>query len=262
MTAPSRPIAISFDNVCKAFGNTVVLSDFTMEVLRGEKIAIIGPSGSGKSTLLRILMTLESIDRGAVTVDGDSLWISKGGQPSVQPNARGVRAIRSRVGMVFQSFNLFPHMTTICNIADAPINVLGVPKAEAYERARELLARVGLSDKELAYPRHLSGGQQQRVAIARALAMRPSVMLFDEVTSALDPELVGEVLKIIRNLASSGDLTIMMVTHQMGFAREMADRVCFLEGGRLVEQGPPEEIFTNPQNARTRAFLRAVLEAQ
>jgi len=261
MTQAARPMAVRFDSVHKSYGEAVVLSDFSLDVPMGQKLAIIGPSGSGKSTLLRILMTLEPIDRGSVFIGEDALWSGQGEGRSRQPPARVVKAIRSRVGMVFQSFNLFPHMTALQNIAEAPIRVLGLPKDEAQARARELLGRVGLADKEKAYPRHLSGGQQQRVAIARAMAMQPSIMLFDEVTSALDPELVGEVLKIIRDLASAGDLTIMMVTHQMGFAREVADRICFLEGGRLVEDAPPEQLFTNPQHTRTRAFLNAVLEA-
>jgi polar amino acid transport system ATP-binding protein len=252
---------ISFRKVYKAFGANRVLDGFDVDLMRGEKIAIIGPSGSGKTTILRILMTLESIDRGGVTIDGAGLWTDCGDRPSVGAQGAALRTIRSKIGMVFQSFNLFPHMTAIQNIAEAPMTVLRRSKDEAYADARDLLKKVGLEGKESSFPIQLSGGQQQRVAIARALAMKPQIMLFDEVTSALDPELVGEVLNVIRQLAREQDLTILMVTHQMGFAREFADRVCFIDGGRIVEQGAPQSIFQSPQNPRTQAFLRAVLEA-
>lgn len=256
----SAPI-IQFENTSKAFGPTTVLKDFSLDISNGEKLAVIGPSGSGKSTLLRVLMTLETVDSGSVVIDGDYLWRSDPGQASTMPSSRKVRQIREKVGMVFQSFNLFPHMTALRNVTEAPVRVLGLSKQEASDRARDLLAMVGLSDKEGHYPSQLSGGQQQRVAIARAMAMRPKIMLFDEVTSALDPELVGEVLNVIRQLAHEQYLTIIMVTHQMGFAREIADRVCFLEHGRIVEQGEPDQIFSDSTNPRTRKFLEAVLTA-
>jgi polar amino acid transport system ATP-binding protein len=250
---------ISFRDVSKHYGPTKVFDHFCLDIAANEKVAVIGPSGSGKTSLLRILMTLETIDHGTVEVDGDALWRDVAGGNSVPAERSKLREIRAKIGMVFQAFNLFPHMTALRNIAEAPIAVLRMSKEEAYARARELLALVGLQGKENAYPMQLSGGQQQRVAIARALAMRPRIMLLDEVTSALDPELVGEVLNVIRRLAHEQDLTIVMVTHQMGFAREIADRVCFLEGGRVIEEGHPERLFSAPQNARTRAFLRAVL---
>jgi polar amino acid transport system ATP-binding protein len=251
---------ISLRGVTKAFGRHVVLRDLDLEVGRSEKLALIGPSGSGKSTILRILMTLEDIQAGEVGIDGERLWRREGAGSQAAP-AREVHRIRQKVGMVFQQFNLFPHMTAVRNVAEAPRRVLKLPKEEAYARARELLALVGLSDKEHAYPVQLSGGQQQRVAIARTLAMRPKILLFDEVTSALDPETVGEVLNVIRVLARSFDFTILIVTHQMGFAREMCDRVCFLENGRILEQGRPEELFNAPRNERTQSFLRAILQA-
>ena len=261
MTDTGTTPVIRFDSASKAFGTTTVLDNFDLDISDGEKLAVIGPSGSGKSTLLRILMTLETIDSGSVFVDGEFLWEGEPGEPSRAAPPKRVRQIRRKVGMVFQSFNLFPHMTAIQNVAEAPRRVLGLSKSDATGRARDLLALVGLSDKEGNYPSQLSGGQQQRVAIARAMAMRPKILLFDEVTSALDPELVGEVLNVIRQLANEQYLTIIMVTHQMGFAREIADRVCFLEHGQVVEQGDPEQIFGNPSNQRTQEFLKAVLTA-
>jgi len=224
-------------------------------------VAIIGPSGSGKTTVLRMLMTLETINGGVIWVDGEPLThVERNGQ-LVPADMRHLRRIRGKIGMVFQHFNLFPHMTALKNCMEAPVTVLKMPKREAEERARELLAMVGLGEKLGHYPSQLSGGQQQRVAIARALAMRPKVMLFDEVTSALDPELVGEVLNVIRKLGSELDVTMLMVTHQMGFAKEFADRVCFFYGGKIAEQGPPAQLFGAPENERTRQFLSAVLEA-
>ena len=246
--------------VTKRFGAHTILNRFDLEIGNGEKLAIIGRSGSGKSTLLRVLMTLEDIQEGDVLIDGEYLWRAT---PTAAEQAKGgqLRAIRGKVGMVFQQFNLFPHMTALRNVAEAPFRGLGLKRDEAYERARELLATVGLSDKADFYPVQLSGGQQQRVAIARALAMRPKILLFDEVTSALDPELVGEVLNVIRALSHTYRCTIVMVTHQMGFAREFADRVCFVEDGLIVEEGNPTEIFRSPKNERTQSFLKAVLEA-
>lgn len=255
-------VVVQFRDVSKRYGDLTVLNHLDLDVRSGEKVAIIGPSGSGKSTLLRALMTLEQIDEGVIMVDGEPLTHMPGANGELVPaNARHLRRVRGKVGMVFQNFNLFPHMSTRQNVMEAPVQVLGLSKAEARERAEELLAMVGLEDKLDHYPSQLSGGQQQRVAIARALAMRPQVMLFDEVTSALDPELCDEVLNVIRRLGDAHSLTMLMVTHQMGFAREFADRVCFFNEGRIHEQGTPEALFDNPQEARTQAFLSAVTQA-
>jgi len=254
------PTIIRFRGVTKKFGDLIVLQDFDLTIKAGEHLSLIGPSGSGKSTILRILMTLEEIQAGEVEIDGGLLWRSNGSTAAMSSPAE-VRKIRQKVGMVFQSFNLFPHMSALRNVAEAPYRVLGLPKEEAYARGRELLKLVGLADKENNFPIHLSGGQQQRIAIARALAMRPKILLFDEVTSALDPETVGEVLNVIRLLAKEHDFTILIVTHQMGLAKEISDHVCFLERGRILEEGPPAEIFDFPKNERTLAFLRAVLDA-
>ncbi|WP_321210752.1 ectoine/hydroxyectoine ABC transporter ATP-binding protein EhuA [Stutzerimonas balearica] len=253
---------VRFAGVTKRYGELTVLDHLDLEVAAGEKVAIIGPSGSGKSTLLRVLMTLEDIDDGVIEVDGEPLTHMPGANGElVRANSRYLRRMRGKVGMVFQSFNLFPHMDALHNVMEAPVQVLGLSKAVARERAVELLAMVGLEDKLEHFPSQLSGGQQQRVAIARALAMRPQVMLFDEVTSALDPELCGEVLNVIRRLGEAHNLTMLMVTHQMGFAREFADRVCFFHQGRIHEQGTPEALFNDPQEERTREFLSAVNEA-
>ncbi len=260
MSRDSGPM-VRFENVTKRYGSYVVLDQLELEIAAGEKVAIIGPSGSGKTTVLRMLMTLERIDGGVIWVDGEPLTSMPRNGKLVPADQRHLRRMRGKIGMVFQHFNLFPHMTALKNCMEAPCTVLGLSKGEAEERAKELLAMVGLGDKLQHYPAQLSGGQQQRVAIARALAMRPKVMLFDEVTSALDPELVGEVLNVIRKLGSELDLTMLMVTHQMGFAKEFADRVCFFYQGRICEQGPPQKIFGAPENERTRQFLRAVLEA-
>ncbi|WP_312140657.1 ectoine/hydroxyectoine ABC transporter ATP-binding protein EhuA [Stutzerimonas nitrititolerans] len=269
MPNPAQPTEASveepmvrFRGVTKRYGDLTVLDHLDLDVQAGEKVAIIGPSGSGKSTLLRALMTLEDIDEGVIMVDSEPLTHMPGADGQLVPaSARHQRSVRGKVGMVFQSFNLFPHMNALQNVMEAPVQVLGLPKAQARERAEELLAMVGLEDKLDHYPSQLSGGQQQRVAIARALAMRPKVMLFDEVTSALDPELCGEVLNVIRRLGDAHSLTMLMVTHQMGFAREFADRVCFFNQGRIHEQGSPDELFGNPQQERTQAFLSAVNEA-
>ena len=258
---PETDAMVRFEKVRKTFGPLVVLDGFDFDCTRGEKVAIIGPSGSGKSTLLRVLMTLEPIDDGYVEIDGEPLWHMRRNGNLVPADPKHLRRVRGRIGMVFQLFNLFPNMTAIRNVAIAPRRVLGLSKDESQTRAREMLEMVGLSDKIDSYPAQLSGGQMQRVAIARALAMRPKVMLFDEVTSALDPEWVGEVLNVMRDLAHEHDLTMLIVTHEMRFAREIADRVCFFDAGRIVEQGPPEEMLTAPTNARTRAFLKAVQEA-
>jgi polar amino acid transport system ATP-binding protein len=252
---------VRFDKVTKRYGPLTVLDQLDLDVARGEKVAIIGPSGSGKTTVLRMIMTLEKIDDGVIYVDGEPLTHVKRNDRLVPADNRHIRQVRAKIGMVFQHFNLFPHMTALANCTEAPMTVLGLKRKEAEERAGDLLAMVGLADKRGHYPSQLSGGQQQRVAIARALAMRPKVMLFDEVTSALDPELVGEVLNVIRKLGAEHDLTMLMVTHQMGFAKEFADRVCFFYQGRIAEQGSPSELFGAPKNDRTRQFLRAVLEA-
>ncbi|RWM25396.1 ectoine/hydroxyectoine ABC transporter ATP-binding protein EhuA [Mesorhizobium sp.] len=252
---------VRFDNVSKRYGALTVLDGLSLDIARGEKVSIIGPSGSGKTTVLRMLMTLETINDGVIWVEGEPLTHMEKGGKLVPANLAHIRRVRAKIGMVFQSFNLFPHMSAMANCIEAPMTVLGMKRADAEARAAELLDMVGLSQKKDHYPSQLSGGQQQRVAIARALAMRPKVMLFDEVTSALDPELVGEVLQVIRQIGREHDLTMLMVTHQMGFAKEFSDRVCFFYQGKICEQGPPGELFGGPKNERTRQFLRAVLEA-
>jgi polar amino acid transport system ATP-binding protein len=252
---------VRFDQVTKRYGDLVVLDRLDLEVAPNEKVAIIGPSGSGKTTVLRMLMTLERIDEGVIWVDGRPLTHMQRNERLAPADERYLRSVRGQIGMVFQHFNLFPHMSALGNCMEAPVHVLGLPKAEARARAEELLTMVGLADKMAHYPSQLSGGQQQRVAIARALAMRPKVMLFDVVTSAHAPELVGEVLNVIRKLGAEHNLTMLMVTHQMGFAREFADRVCFFYAGKIAEQGAPAQIFSSPRNERTRQFLSAVLEA-
>jgi len=256
-----KPI-VSFENVTKSYGSFTVLDRLNLAVTPGEKVAIIGPSGSGKSTLLRVLMTLEGINEGVIRIEDELLTHMPNRNGVLVPaNDRHIRKVRGKIGMVFQSFNLFPHMTALQNVIEAPVQVLGMKPAEARERAADLLELVGLGSKLGHYPSQLSGGQQQRVAIARALAMRPKVMLFDEVTSALDPELCGEVLNVIRKLGAEHNLTMLMVTHQMGFAREFADRVCFFYKGQIHEQGTPAQIFEHPREERTCAFLSAVKEA-
>jgi polar amino acid transport system ATP-binding protein len=256
--AASRDTMITFQDVSKSWGDNHVLRSLNFEVGAGEKVCIIGPSGSGKTTILRILMTLETPDEGVVTVDGGTLWdVRRGGRAK---ETKEMRAARRNVGMVFQSFNLFPHMTAMENVVEAPLKVLKLSKDEAEGRAEELLGLVGLSKHLNHKPVQLSGGQQQRVAIARAMAMRPKVMLFDEPTSALDPELIGEVLEVIRELATTSDMTMLMVTHEMRFAAEISDRVVMFDQGVAVESGPPDQIFKNPHEERTQKFLRAVLD--
>ena len=257
---PSGQPLIRFRKVRKSYGELRVLDDLDLEIAAGEKVAIIGPSGSGKTTILRLLMTLERYESGTIEVGGELLGLRREGDKLVPDREAHLRQVRKQIGMVFQHFNLFPHMTALQNVIEAPIRVLGLPRREAEARARELFAMVGLQEKAGSYPRHLSGGQQQRVAIARALAMRPRIMLFDEVTSALDPELVGEVLRVIRQLARESGMTMLIVTHEMSFARDVSDRVIFMETGRIVEQGEPGVIFREPRSERTRAFLKAVLE--
>ena len=255
----TEPI-IKFDKVVKKYGTHIVLDELDFDVTPGEKVTIIGPSGSGKSTVLRILMTLEEISSGVIHVDGEPLWHEEKNGGLRPASEAHLKKMRAKLGMVFQQFNLFPHLTVMRNITEAPINVLKLPKAEARDRAEQRLKMVGLTEHAHKFPSQLSGGQQQRVGIARALAMRPKIMLFDEPTSALDPELVGEVLNVIGSLAAEHDLTMLLVTHEMRFAREVSDRICFFDRGKIKEQGTPEQIFTNPKEARTREFLKAVLE--
>ena len=249
---------IKATNIWKKFNNLEVLKGIDLEVNEGEVVAVIGPSGGGKSTLLRCLNKLETIDKGSITIDGEELCReTSGGTEYVKNN--DVRRIACKMGMVFQQFNLFPHMTVLENLIEAPVNVQKRDKAEVIKEAEVLLAKVGLSDKRDVYPRKLSGGQQQRVAIARALAMKPAIMLFDEPTSSLDPELTGEVLRAMRELADE-KMTMVVVTHEMGFAREVATKVVFMGDGHVQEQGSPEEIFINPKNERLKSFLKAILK--
>ena len=250
---------IRLEHICKSFGTLRVLDDICLEISRGEVVVVIGPSGAGKSTLLRVINHLEPADSGTIYIDGQAVFRYEQDGRIIQDSERRIREIRARVGMVFQHFNLFPHQTALENIIEAPIHVQRLDRAKAVRMARALLADVGLAEKEHAYPAQLSGGQQQRVAIARALAMNPKAMLFDEVTSALDPELVGEVLRVMRQLATDG-MTMIVVTHEMGFARDVADRVVFMDQGRILEEADPETIFTAPGNPRTRAFLQTILE--
>ena len=256
----SQPPAVRLVGVTKVFGSVPVLRGLNLEVPRGQHVVIIGRSGCGKTTLLRLLMTLERPTEGTIEIDGELLGLKRVNDRLVPDDPKHFRRVRGRIGMVFQQFNLFPHMTALENVIEGPIHVLGLSKSEARKRGEELLGMVGIIEKAHEHPRRLSGGQQQRVAIARALAMQPDVMLFDEVTSALDPELVGEVLKVIRQLAHQSGMTMLIVTHEMGFARDIADRVLFMDGGVIIEDAPPDVIFTNPANQRTREFLRAVLE--
>lgn len=257
MTAP----IISIDGISKSFGAFKVLDGLSMQVMPGEKLALIGPSGSGKTTILRILMTLEGIDDGQITVDGAQLYHMERAGRLVPADERHLATMRQKIGMVFQLFNLFPHKSVIDNVTLAPMLTKGTARAEAERRAMELLEMVGMADKARAMPAQLSGGQKQRVAIARALALAPKIMLFDEVTSALDPELVEEVLNVMRKLAEETDMTMLLVTHEMGFAHDFADRVLFFDSGRIVEEGPPDEIFRHPKQERTQAFLRKIIAA-
>ncbi|OFW49569.1 MAG: ectoine/hydroxyectoine ABC transporter ATP-binding protein EhuA [Actinobacteria bacterium RBG_16_67_10] len=246
------------DGVRKSFGHHEVLCGIDLRVDESEVVCIIGPSGSGKSTFLRCVNHLERINGGLLMVAGEYVGYRRKGDKLYELSGRDVARQRSKIGMVFQQFNLFPHMTVLDNLIVSPVTVKGVPRREAVETAHELLRKVGLDNRDLAYPRELSGGQQQRIAIARALAMKPKLMLFDEPTSALDPELVGEVLAVMKQLAIDG-MTMIVVTHEMGFAREVADRVYFMDEGVVVESGPPSEILAHPTTVRCQAFLEAVL---
>ncbi|MGE0242164.1 MAG: ectoine/hydroxyectoine ABC transporter ATP-binding protein EhuA [Parvibaculaceae bacterium] len=252
---------ITVERINKRFGAATVLDDLSFTVARSEKLALIGPSGSGKSTILRILMTIEGIDGGHVRIGGEHLFHMERGGRLVAADERHLHHMRSRIGMVFQHFNLFPHKTVLENVILAPMLVRGVTRRDAEREALELLDMVGMADKAASWPAQLSGGQKQRAAIARALALRPEIMLFDEVTSALDPELVEEVLNVLHKLRDETDMTMLLVTHEMSFARDFADRVLFLDKGRIVEAGSPEEIFTVPKQERTKAFLRKVIAA-
>jgi ABC-type polar amino acid transport system ATPase subunit len=257
--AGAAPLVV-VDRIVKRYGAETVLDGVSLTVATGQVMVVIGPSGSGKSTLLRCIARLEAIQRGRIVIDG--VLASRGTEePGPAPDGRSPRALRHDVGMVFQSFNLFPHLTVLENVTLAPRRVRGLAAAEAETQALELLQRVGLADKRDAYPARLSGGQQQRAAIARALAMRPRVMLFDEVTSALDPELIGEVLKAMRELAEQG-MTMLVVTHEMAFAREVADDAIFMDRGAIVERAAPEQMFGEPREPRTRAFLERLLERE
>jgi polar amino acid transport system ATP-binding protein len=251
-------VMVDIRSVHKSFGQLDVLKGIDLQVRTGQVTVVLGPSGSGKSTLLRTINHLEKVDRGAIHVDGTLIGYRRSGDRLRELPEREVLKQRTRIGFVFQNFHLFPHLTVLENIVEAPVSVQKRPRPEAEELARRLLERVGLADKADAYPRRLSGGQQQRVAIARALALEPRLLLFDEPTSALDPELVGEVLDVIKDLARQGT-TMIVVTHEIGFAREVADTVVFMDDGRIVEQGPPGEVLDRPRHERTRAFLSKVL---
>jgi polar amino acid transport system ATP-binding protein len=254
----TKNLMIDARGVRKSFGANEVLKGITLQVEQGQVLCLLGPSGSGKSTFLRCINHLETINGGRLYVEGELMGFREGVDAIYEMKPNAIAAQRSEIGMVFQRFNLFPHLTAIENIIEAPIGVKKIDRSAAVKNALELLASVGLSDKADQYPAQLSGGQQQRVAIARALAMQPKLMLFDEPTSALDPELVGDVLDVMRNLASSG-MTMIVVTHEIGFAREVADRVVFMDKGVVVEEGPPSQILDNPVNERTKAFIRSVI---
>jgi polar amino acid transport system ATP-binding protein len=249
---------VKAEEVCKSFGALHVLKGITLEVGKGQVLVMVGPSGSGKSTFLRCINHLEQVNAGRLYVDGELIGYRDRGSKLYEISPRDAAKQRRDIGMVFQHFNLFPHRTALENLVEAPMHVKRVKKADAVARAKDLLDQVGMAEKATAYPAQLSGGQQQRVAIARALAMNPKLMLFDEPTSALDPELVGEVLEVMKKLAQEG-MTMVVVTHEMGFAREVADQLVFMDGGVVVESGPPREVLANPKHERTKAFLSKVL---
>jgi polar amino acid transport system ATP-binding protein len=254
----SPGMMVSATNVHKHFGRLHVLRGISLDVPKGQVYVIIGPSGSGKSTFLRCLNHLEKIQQGTIAIDGEPMGYRMVNGRLKEDSSKNIACMRAEVGMVFQRFNLFPHMTALGNIMEAPIRVRGMSKSEAMDRAQKLLRRVGMAEKANAFPSQLSGGQQQRVAIARALAMEPKVMLFDEATSALDPELVGDVLEVMKQLAMDG-MTMVVVTHEMGFAKDVGDHVVFMDQGVIVEEGLPSRIFEQPEHERTRGFLRSVL---
>nr|WP_132206238.1 amino acid ABC transporter ATP-binding protein [Leucobacter luti] len=255
---PPKTGLVEISGVHKSYGDNEVLHNISLRIEPGQVVTLLGPSGSGKSTLLRAINHLETIDAGSITIDGDFIGYERRGERLFELREKEVLQRRTRVGMVFQNFNLFPHLTAIENIIEAPLGLKRVNRVQALEQARTLLQRVGLADRADHYPRQLSGGQQQRVAIARALALEPDVLLFDEPTSALDPELVGEVLSVIRGLAHGGT-TLIIVTHEIGFASEIADHVVFLDAGNVIEQGPPEIVLRAPEQARTQEFLDWVI---
>lgn len=254
---------VRYNNVTKYFDDLQVLNGIDFEIELGEKVALIGPSGSGKTTFARLLMTLEEITDGTIEVDGEYLWHEKNESDELKPaSTEHLRKVRQNIGMVFQHFHLFPHMTVLGNVIEAPITVKGMKKKEAIKAGKEMLDKVGMLDKADTYPAQLSGGQKQRVAIARALVMKPKVMIFDEPTSALDPELVGEVLEVIKDIADQGDTSMLLITHEMDFAKEVADRIAFFDDGKIVEDGPPSEILYNPQTERLKDFLERFMNAQ
>jgi polar amino acid transport system ATP-binding protein len=246
--------------ICKSYGERRILDRIDLDVAAREKVAIIGPSGSGKTTILRAAIGLVKPDEGTIRIDGAYLWHAETPAGLRPAGERHARQVRRAVGIVFQHFNLFPHMTALENVREPLVHALGLARAESEARAVDLLTEVGLKDHLAKHPAQLSGGQQQRVAIARSLALKPKIMLFDEVTSALDPELVGEVLRVVRELAHASDMSMLIVTHEMGFAADIADRVLMFDQGRIVEEGPPAQVLKAPQNPRTRQFLRALLE--
>jgi polar amino acid transport system ATP-binding protein len=254
---PAESVIVKAENIHKYFGSLHVLNDISLEVCKNEVVVVIGPSGSGKSTFLRTINHLEKINSGHLYVNGHLIGYKERNGKLYEESEGNIARQRAEIGMVFQRFNLFPHLTCLENILEAPVNVRHTPRGQATTEAERLLARVGLSDKADKYPNQISGGQQQRVAIARALAMKPSLMLFDEPTSALDPEMIGEVLDVMKELA--GEMTMIVVSHEMGFARAAADRILFMDEGRVIEDTTPEELFANPREERTRAFLSKIL---
>ena len=256
---PARGL-VSMRGISKSYGERKILDSLDLDVAPSEKVALIGPSGSGKTTVLRLAIGLLKPDSGTIWINGDYLWHVDGPNGLEPAGERHARRVRRSLGIVFQQFNLFPHMTVLQNVCEPLVHTLRLPRDESEQRAKDLLVQVGLGEHLRKSPSQLSGGQQQRVAIASSLALRPKVMLFDEVTSALDPELVGEVLRIVRDLAHATDMSMLIVTHEIGFAAEIADRVLMFDSGRIIEEGPPQHVLKNPTHVRTRQFLRAVLE--